>query len=97
MESFHGGDEAVIHTNDDASECKKSAVQRGYYQDNYIGCFVKSIEHRKAPEINRGYYARVKGIEMFIEKFLNVSIDRQESFFITFLLFFRGLEKNVKS
>lgn len=69
---IHPCDEAVIHTNDDASECKRSAVQRGYYIDNYIGCFVKNPD-RKAPEINRGYYARVKGVETLVEKFLNVS------------------------
>jgi len=75
MDSFHPCDEAVINTNDDASECKKSAVQRGYYQDNYIGCFVKNPD-RKAPEINRGYYARVKGVEMCIEKFLKKTGDK---------------------
>lgn len=64
-------DEGVMNTNDDASECKKSAVQQGYYQDNYIGCFIKNPD-RKAPEINRGYFARVKGVEICIQKFLNV-------------------------
>lgn len=69
---FHPCDEAVMTTNDDASECKRSAVKLGYYTDNYIHYFVKNSE-RKAPEINRGYYARVKGVELCIEKFLKVS------------------------
>lgn len=30
------------------------------------------ICEKKAPEINRGYYARVKGIEICVEKFLKV-------------------------
>lgn len=64
------GDEPVMATNDDASECKRGAVQLGYWSDDYISYFVKQVE-RRAPEINRGYYARVKGIETFIQKFIN--------------------------
>lgn len=64
------GDEPVIATNDDASECKRGAVQLGYWTDNYIPYFVRHIEKR-APEINRGYFARVKGVDNFIQKFIN--------------------------
>lgn len=39
----------------------------GYYKDDYISCFVRNA-NRKAPEINRGYFARVRGVEMCIEK-----------------------------
>lgn len=66
-------DEAIQATNDDASECKRYAVQLGYWCDPFIGLFVKQTA-RKAPEINRGYYARVKGIELFVDKFLKVSV-----------------------
>lgn len=70
---FHpSSDEAVSSTNNDASECKRHAVRIGYWKDDYIGYFVSNTE-RKAPEINRGYYARVKGIEIFIDKFLEVN------------------------
>jgi len=69
---FHPCDEAVIATNDDASDCKRCAVRLGYWKDDYIGYFVRNQE-RKAPEINRGYFARVKGVEMCVEKFLKVS------------------------
>ncbi|KAI5631708.1 leucine carboxyl methyltransferase domain-containing protein [Phthorimaea operculella] len=62
-------DEAIIATNTDATECKRCAVELGYWKDEYIGFFCKRSE-RKAPEINRGYYARVKGMEMFIHQFL---------------------------
>lgn len=70
---FHPCDESVQATNDDASECKRSAIKLGYWKDDYIGHFIKSAE-RKAPEINRGYFARVKGVEILIEKFLQVKI-----------------------
>lgn len=66
------GDEPVMATNDDASECKRGAVQLGYWEDKYISFFVKQIE-KKAPEINRGYYARVKGVETLVQKFLSKS------------------------
>lgn len=64
------GDEPVMATNDDASDCKKGAVQLGYWTDNYISYFVRNID-RRAPEINRGYFARVKGVDNFIQKFIS--------------------------
>lgn len=64
-------DEAVQLTNDDATECKQSAVQLGYWQDPYLFYFARSAE-RKPPEINRGYFARKRGIELLVEKFLKV-------------------------
>lgn len=63
--------EGVQATNDDASECKRCAAQLGYWEDRYISLFVRAGE-KKPPEINRGYYARAKGVEMFIDKFLKV-------------------------
>lgn len=78
--TFHPGDEAVIATNDDASECKKCAVRLGYWKDEYIGYFVKNTD-RRAPEINRGYYARVKGVELCVKKILQVT-------FFSILLFY---------
>ncbi|XP_023944864.2 leucine carboxyl methyltransferase 1 isoform X2 [Bicyclus anynana] len=62
-------DEAIIATNTDATECKRCAVELGYWKDEYICYFAKRGE-RKAPEINRGYYARVRAMEMFIHQFL---------------------------
>lgn len=71
IKSWSAEDEAIIATNTDATECKRCAVELGYWKDEYISYFVKRAE-RKAPEINRGYYARVKGMEMFIHQFLEV-------------------------
>ncbi|XP_033207868.1 leucine carboxyl methyltransferase 1 [Belonocnema kinseyi] len=65
-------DEAVQATNDDASDSKRYAVQCGYWSDPFINFFVKQT-NKKTPEINRGYYARVKGIEVFVDKFLKLS------------------------
>lgn len=70
--SWTAEDEAIIATNTDATECKRCAVELGYWKDEYIGYFAKHVD-RKAPEINRGYYARVKAMEMFIHQFLEVN------------------------
>ncbi|XP_060807261.1 leucine carboxyl methyltransferase 1 [Amyelois transitella] len=67
--SWTAEDEAIIGTNTDATECKRCAVELGYWKDDYIKYFVKHVD-RKAPEINRGYYARVRAMEMFINQFL---------------------------
>ncbi|XP_072948107.1 leucine carboxyl methyltransferase 1 [Epargyreus clarus] len=67
--SWTAEDEAIIATNTDATECKRCAVELGYWKDDYIKFFAKHTD-RKAPEINRGYYARVKAMEMFIHQFL---------------------------
>lgn len=46
------------------------AVQLGYWSDHYIQYFTK-LGERKTPEINRGYYARVKGIRVLLDQFLS--------------------------
>ena len=63
------GQEGIILTNDDASACKRSAVQHGYWQDPFITYLVRHYE-RKAPEIHRGYYARVVAVQRLTEAFL---------------------------
>ena len=65
-------DQGVIGTNDDASSCKRFAVDKGYWVDPYISLFMQKSPIRKAPEISRGYYARVTSIQIIIEKFLRV-------------------------
>ncbi|XP_042654843.1 leucine carboxyl methyltransferase 1 isoform X3 [Tyto alba] len=46
------------------------AVSVGYWKDPYIQYFVRQAKERKAPEINRGYYARVHGVSYLIKAFL---------------------------
>ncbi|XP_008313284.1 leucine carboxyl methyltransferase 1 [Cynoglossus semilaevis] len=63
-------DEAVRATCDDASTCKRFATSKGYWKDPYIQYFVRSVGERKAPEINRGYYARVQGVNQLLDAFI---------------------------
>ncbi|XP_036595656.1 leucine carboxyl methyltransferase 1 [Trichosurus vulpecula] len=64
------GDEGVRGTCDDASLCKRFAVSLGYWHDPYIQHFVRLSKERKAPEINRGYFARVRGVNQLLKAFL---------------------------
>lgn len=67
-----GDDEEVQKTNDDASLSKRFAVDKGYWKDRYIRFFTKAPE-RKAPEISRGYFARVHGLAILQRQFLNLT------------------------
>lgn len=73
-------EDAVVATNDDAAQCKRFAVEKGYYNDPYVLLFVPRGKTIHAPEINRGYYARVTAIRLLIKKFIEV--------FIIFVLLF---------
>ena len=64
-------DDAVRATNDDAASCKRFATEKGYWKDPYIKFLVRGPE-RKAPEINRGYFARVLGVRILVDQFLQV-------------------------
>ncbi|XP_034050221.1 leucine carboxyl methyltransferase 1 [Thalassophryne amazonica] len=68
--SSDSADEAVRATCDDATVCKRFASSKGYWNDPYIQYFVRSIGERKAPEINRGYYARVQGVNRLLDMFI---------------------------
>ncbi|XP_046943815.1 leucine carboxyl methyltransferase 1-like isoform X2 [Lynx rufus] len=46
------------------------AVSLGYWHDPYIQHLVRLSKERKAPEINRGYFARVHGVSQLIKAFL---------------------------
>uniref|UniRef100_A0A7N8WSM3 Leucine carboxyl methyltransferase 1 n=1 Tax=Mastacembelus armatus TaxID=205130 RepID=A0A7N8WSM3_9TELE len=63
-------DEAVRATCDDATTCKRFATSKGYWKDPYIQHFARSVGERKAPEINRGYYARVQGVNHLLDAFI---------------------------
>lgn len=66
-------DLAVQATCNDASSCKRYAVQRGYWKDNYIKDMVRSVGNRKPPEINRGYYARTETVWILTQKFIRAT------------------------
>ncbi|KAG1702568.1 hypothetical protein DVH05_009517 [Phytophthora capsici] len=70
-------DSAVRETASDASLCKLSASQLGYYADPFVQFFVKAPS-RRMPIINRGYYARVAVIESLVRKFLGAGDDKKQ-------------------
>ncbi|OQV15711.1 Leucine carboxyl methyltransferase 1 [Hypsibius exemplaris] len=65
-------DENIIQTNEEASLCKLDAVKLGYWQDPYLPMMVHgSLRHeRKAPDMYKGYYARVKCVERLVLQFI---------------------------
>eukprot|EP00053_Salpingoeca_punica_P005865 m.57004 g.57004 ORF g.57004 m.57004 type:complete len:340 (+) comp13429_c0_seq2:153-1172(+) len=64
-------DAPVIATNDDATISKRSAVDAGYWKDDFIKAFSSNLEVTKRPPlINRGYFARVAAFRMVIDQFL---------------------------
>ena len=69
-----GDQESVQATNDDATQCKLSAVNLGYWTDSFIPFMTRSGRtERRAPEIHLGYYARVTGVATLIEKFFEAT------------------------
>ncbi|KAJ7514172.1 hypothetical protein O6H91_23G031400 [Diphasiastrum complanatum] len=61
---------AVQATNDDASASKLSCVKKGYILDDFVHFFVKR-PIKRAPLINRGYYARWAAIRKLLLQFLD--------------------------
>lgn len=66
-------EDAVRATNDDAAQCKRFAVEKGYWEDPYISLMTTKGQDRHAPEINRGYFARVTAMRMGIQMFLKLT------------------------
>uniref|UniRef100_A0A8R1DXK0 Leucine carboxyl methyltransferase 1 n=1 Tax=Caenorhabditis japonica TaxID=281687 RepID=A0A8R1DXK0_CAEJA len=68
-------DYSVQRTNDDATQCKFFAIQKGYWKDDFISRFANSAanvaESRRFPEISMGYWARTMAIEKYVREFLN--------------------------
>lgn len=65
-------DDAVRATNDDAAQCKRFAVEKGYWQDPFITLLTQRSQNKHAPEISRGYYARVMAMRTLLQKFIKV-------------------------
>jgi len=62
-------DAPIQQTNDDAQISKLSAVEVGYMKDNFVRLFVKK-PMKRAPLINRGYFARSYALDNLIDRFL---------------------------
>ncbi|XP_044836466.1 leucine carboxyl methyltransferase 1 isoform X2 [Mauremys mutica] len=62
--------EVIVHYHPSIFICQGFAVSIGYWKDPYIQYFVRQAKERKAPEINRGYYARVHGVSQLLKAFL---------------------------
>ncbi|SOV83203.1 leucine carboxyl methyltransferase, putative [Plasmodium sp. gorilla clade G3] len=77
MNSSNSSKYNVQNTTYEAASSKLSAVQLGYYDDPFLKYFVKRIETR-SPLINRGYYARVAALRLYIELFFK-SIDNKQN------------------
>eukprot|EP00038_Savillea_parva_P031975 m.92441 g.92441 ORF g.92441 m.92441 type:complete len:306 (+) comp9959_c0_seq1:108-1025(+) len=63
-------DAGVEKTNDDATECKCSAVKLGYYKDRFVDLFWRKQVHRKPPILNRGYFARAHAVYLTSQWFV---------------------------
>ncbi|OQS03999.1 leucine carboxyl methyltransferase [Thraustotheca clavata] len=69
-------DASVQATASDAASCKLSASRLGYWIDPFASMF--SSFHRKMPLINRGYYARVRSIELLLHRFLGTNSNAKQ-------------------
>ena len=64
-------DASVQGTSDDAATSKTSAMQLGYFSDEFLEYFVPpQHQARRPPLINRGYWARVAAVTQIIHEFL---------------------------
>ncbi|XP_052105057.1 leucine carboxyl methyltransferase 1-like [Mytilus californianus] len=66
-------DDAVRATNDDAAQCKRFAVEKGYWKDPFITLLTQRSQNKHAPEISRGYYARVIAMRTLLQKFIKMT------------------------
>ena len=71
-------DACVRSTAADAILSKCSAVDKGYFEDPFVHFFAPKKGVRRAPLINRGYYARFKAIDTILNRFLNASSDEKK-------------------
>ena len=65
-------DACVRSTAADAILSKCSAVNKGYFIDPYVQFFAPTKGIKRAPLINRGYYARFKAVDTIVRRFLSV-------------------------
>uniref|UniRef100_A0A1I7XG67 Acyl_transf_3 domain-containing protein n=1 Tax=Heterorhabditis bacteriophora TaxID=37862 RepID=A0A1I7XG67_HETBA len=67
-------DYSVQRTNDDATQCKFTAVQLNYWEDEFLKRFAYgsgvAANARRDPEISIGYWARVAGLNYYVDQFI---------------------------
>ncbi len=70
-------DSVVQGTNDSSIVSKESVVLRGYpVQQSFLSSFVYSVQRkRRAPLINRGYFVRMRAVELALSHFLKGSTE----------------------
>lgn len=61
----------VYETADDAAVSKLSAIRHGYFNDPFLGLFVRRFQ-RRSPLINRGYFSRFLAVDTILRRFLAV-------------------------
>ncbi|XP_020091427.1 tRNA wybutosine-synthesizing protein 4 isoform X2 [Ananas comosus] len=76
--SSTGSTAAVQATNDDAAASKLSCVKKGYMKDDYVHLFVRR-PIRRAPIINRGYFARWAVLRKLLLQFLKTESQCNDS------------------
>lgn len=66
-------DESIMQTNEEATLCKLDAVRLGYWEDPFLSQMIHgTLRHeRKAPDMYKGYYARVKCVDRLVLNFIN--------------------------
>lgn len=64
----------VAQTSDDAATSKFSAMSLGYFRDDFLEHFLtgprETARARRAPLINRGYWARVAAVTSVVQEFM---------------------------
>jgi len=69
--------ESIMLTAGDASRSKKTAVAKGYWKDDHINAMVPGPIEKKAPEMNRGYYARTEAVWNIVRNFVSNNTEAQ--------------------
>ena len=72
----------VAQTSDDAATSKFSAMSLGYFRDEFLEHFLtgprETARARRAPLINRGYWARVATVTSVVQEFMEAGEGEEE-------------------
>ena len=76
VRGFADEQDTISRTDDDALAARASAVKCGYWQDEFLKCFVKAVD-RKPPIINRGTHIRTLAIDRIVRAFLDAPVSEK--------------------